>query len=230
MALILHAHPLSSFCQKVLIALYEAGTPFEFRLFNPGDPASRAAHLALWPPGQMPVLQDEAHHRIVPETTIIIEYLDRHHPGAKRMLPVDPDACLETRLWDRFSDFHVMLPLQRAVAARIAGDAAQETKVMAEVVAKLDVSYGVLEQRLADRAWLSGGNEFGMADCAAEPALFYASAIVPFEQRFPALSAYFDRLLGRASVQRVLKEAGPWMKYFPLLDTLPPRYREATGA
>ena len=229
MPLILHAHPLSSFCHKVLIALYEAGTPFEFRLYNPGDAASRAAHLALWPPGQMPVLQDESRNQIVPETTIIIEYLDRHHPGARRMLPADPDACLETRLWDRFSDFHVMLPLQRAVAARIAGDAAQEAKVMAEVVAKLEVSYGVLEQRLAGREWLGGGDGFGLADCAAEPALFYASAILPFETKFPALSAYFDRLLQRASVQRVLKEAGPWIQYFPLLATLPPRYRAMTG-
>lgn len=229
MALILHAHPLSSFCQKVLIALYEAGTPFEFRLFNPGDPASRAAHLALWPPGQMPVLQDEARNQVVPETTIIIEYLDRHHPGERATLPADPDARFEARLWDRFSDFHVMLPLQRAVAARIAGDVAQEAKVFAEVEAKLAVSYGVLDRHLAERRWLAGA-EFGLADCAAEPALFYASAIVPFEGGYPALSAYYDRLLERPSVARVRREAGPWMKYFPLLDTLPARYREATGA
>lgn len=229
MPLILHAHPLSSFCQKVLIALYEAGTPFEFQLFNPADAASRAAHLALWPPGQMPVLQDEAHGLVLPETSIIIEYLDRHHPGARAMLPADPEACLETRLWDRFSDFHVMLPLQRVVAARIAGDAAQEAKVTADMAAKLRVSYGVLEQRLTGREWLGGGDQFGMADCAAMPALFYASAIVPFERDFPALSAYFDRLLQRPSVQRVLTEAGPWIRYFPLLETLPPRYRAATG-
>lgn len=228
MSLILHAHPLSSFCHKVLIALYEAGTPFEFRLFNPGDPASRASHLAMWPPGQMPVLQDDARGQVVPETSIIIEYLDRHHPGERAMLPADPDTRLDARLWDRFSDFHVMLPMQRAVASRIAGDAAQEAKVFAEVVAKLEVSYGVLERRLADRRWLAGA-EFSMADCAAEPALFYASAILPFEEDFPAVSAYFDRLLERASVQRVLKEAGPWIQYFPLLADLPPRYRAATG-
>ncbi|MFT3808093.1 glutathione S-transferase family protein [Arenimonas sp.] len=228
MSLVLHAHPLSSFCHKVLIALYEAGTPFEFRLFNPGDPESRASHLAMWPPGQMPVLQDTARGKTVPETTIIIEYLDRFYPGERAMLPSDPDARLDARLWDRFSDFHVMLPLQRAVASRIAGDAVQEAKVFAEVQAKLAVSYGVLDRHLADRRWLAG-SDFSLADCAAEPALFYAAAIVPFERDYPALGAYFDRLLERPSVQRVLKEAGPWIRYFPLLATLPPRYRAATG-
>ena len=38
MSLKLYFHPLSSFCQKVLIALYENDTPFERRVVNLGDP------------------------------------------------------------------------------------------------------------------------------------------------------------------------------------------------
>ena len=37
MSLKLYFHPLSSFCQKVLIALYENGTPFEPHILNLGD-------------------------------------------------------------------------------------------------------------------------------------------------------------------------------------------------
>ena len=35
MSLTLYAHPLSSYCQKVLVALYENGTAFDFASFPP---------------------------------------------------------------------------------------------------------------------------------------------------------------------------------------------------
>ena len=57
MSLTLHFHPLSSFCHKVLIALYENDIPFEPRIVNLGDPTDAAAFKALWPCGQFPVLQ-----------------------------------------------------------------------------------------------------------------------------------------------------------------------------
>jgi glutathione S-transferase len=119
MSLVLHAHPLSSFCQKVLVALYELKVPFEFRHLDLADADQRAAHLQRWPKGKMPVLEDPTTGMALPETSIIIEWLDRHGGGG-RLLPGDPDACLEVRLWDRISDLYVMLPMQRAVAARIA--------------------------------------------------------------------------------------------------------------
>ena len=73
MSLVLHYHPLSSFCWKVLIPLYENGTAFEPKLLqNLQDPAEAAAFRALWPVGKMPILVDEAHDRVIPET------LDHH--------------------------------------------------------------------------------------------------------------------------------------------------------
>ena len=42
-SLTLYYHPLSSFCWKVLIALYEADVAFEPRQVNLGDPADRSA-------------------------------------------------------------------------------------------------------------------------------------------------------------------------------------------
>ena len=44
MALALYGHPFSSYTQKVLIALYENGTPFEFRCIGPDTPQ----HSAEW--------------------------------------------------------------------------------------------------------------------------------------------------------------------------------------
>ncbi len=86
MPLILHYHPLSSHCWKLLIALAENGTPFEPRIVNLGDPTDRAAFAALWPTAKIPLLVDG--DQVVPETSIQMEYLDHHHPGATRLLPV----------------------------------------------------------------------------------------------------------------------------------------------
>jgi glutathione S-transferase len=226
MSLVLHYHPLSSFCHKVLIAIYETGAPVRLRHLDLQDAGERAAHRARWPLGKMPVLEDEASGRVLPETSIIIEHLQQRHPGPRPLLPADPEAQLDVRLWDRLSDHYVMFPLQAAVAAVIAGDAAQAAKAEANSVAQLEVAYGVLDQRLRDRTWLAG-EDFSLADCAAAPALFYAGAVRPFAQDFPALGAYFARLLERPSVQRVLREAQPWIKYFPLLDRLPAAHRAA---
>ena len=226
MSLVLHYHPLSSYCQKALIAIHETGAPVSLRHLNLGDATERDAHRARWPLGKMPVLEDEAGGRMLPETSIIIEWLQLRHPGPQRLLPADAEACLEVRLWDRISDQYVMLPLQQAVGAELSGDAERAASALATATSQLEVAYGVLERQLQGRTWLAG-EEFSLADCAAMPALFYAAAIRPFAADFPALGHYFERLLARASVQRVLAEARPWLKYFPLLDRLPVLHREA---
>ena len=73
MPLTLYAHPFSSYCQKVLIALYENATPFSFRMLSPDDPEAGADFAACWPLKRMPLLVDGK--RAVAEATVIIEYL-----------------------------------------------------------------------------------------------------------------------------------------------------------
>lgn len=104
MALTLYYHPLASFCWKALIALYEAGAPFEPRLVDLADPDSSAEMLSHWPVGKFPVLWDPARGEATPETSIIVEYLDAHYPGAAPLIPRDADAAIQARLWDRFFD------------------------------------------------------------------------------------------------------------------------------
>lgn len=226
MSLVLHYHPLSSYCQKALIALYETGAPVSLRHLDLGDAGEREAHRARWPLGKMPLLEDEASGQVLPETSIIIEHLQQRHPGPRPLLPHDPVACLDVRLWDRICDLYVMLPLQQAVAAKLSGDAARAAEAAAVAVSQLETAYGVLEARLAGRSWL-GADDFSLADCAATPALFYSAAVHPFAQDYPVLGGYFARLLELPSVRRVLAEARPWIGYFPLLDRLPALHREA---
>jgi glutathione S-transferase len=220
----LHLHPLSSYCQKVLIAFYENGAAFEPRLVNLGDPADRKRYLDLWPLGKMPVLRDEARDVTLPESSLIIEYLDRHYPGAQPLIPADPEAALEARLWDRLCDLYIMTPMQKIVGDRIRPAGAQDPHGVADAQATLKTAYGIFEQSLTDRIW-AGGDRFGIADCAAAPSLFFADTLVPFSATHRNLSAYFERLVSRPSFARVLGEAKPWLQYYPFQDRIPARFR-----
>lgn len=223
MTLVLHSHPLSSYCWKVLIALYESGVPFTAEMVNLGDPAARAAYAALWPTCKIPLLQDGA--RVVPETSVQIEYLNRHHPGARPLLPKDEAALLEARLWDRVSDFYVMTPMQRIVDDRMRPEAERDPRAVREAQGLLTTAYGMIEHNMAGKTWAAGDN-FTIADCAAAPALFYAGIVFPFPENHKNLAAYFERLLQRASVKRVIAEARPFFQYFPFKDRLPRRFLE----
>lgn len=221
MALTLHHHPLSSYCWKVQIALYELGTPFEAQVVNLGDPTARAAYTALWPTAKIPLLVDG--DRVVPETSLQIEYLDRRHPGAARLLPDDFDAQLNVRLWDRLFDCYVMDPMQRYIGQLLRPEAQRDPLAMQAAVDALGRAYDLIEGRMGDHAW-AAGDSFSMADCAAAPALFYAAIVRPFSPRHPRLSAYFERLLARPSVWRCIVEARPVFQYYPLRHALPARF------
>lgn len=213
MSLTLHFHPLSSFCWKVLIALYENDTPFTPNIVNLGDERERAALLKLWPIGKFPVLRDDTCDQTIPESTIIIEYLGRYHPGRMRFIPADADLALQTRLRDRFYDLYVHEPMQRIVGDRLRPQGKKDPHGVEEAKARLQTSYGVIDQEMAKRVWATG-DTFGLADCAAAPALFYANEVLPFEEH-TNLAAYFSRLKGRPSCARVLKEAEPYFAMFP---------------
>ena len=105
MSLKLYFHPLSSFCWKALIALYENDTAFEPRIVDLMDPADNAAFKQIWPIGKFPVLRDEARDRTIPESSIIIEYLALHYPGATQLIPARCGPCVaRCDLHDRFYD------------------------------------------------------------------------------------------------------------------------------
>jgi glutathione S-transferase len=214
MSLTLHYHPLSSYCMKVLVALYENGTPFTPHFLDLADPAARAAHLALWPVGKMPVLRDDARDRTVPETTIIIEYLAAHYPGPTALLPEDADRAREARLHDRFFDNYVMTPMQKIVGDRLRPAGRRDPHGVEEARAQLRRAYEIVDAHMATRTWALG-DAFSLADCAAAPALFYANLVEPFEATHPHAAAYLGRLVARPSFARALREREPYRHLFP---------------
>jgi glutathione S-transferase len=210
MSLTLYAHPFAAFCQKVLIALYENGTPFEYHLVDLGDPAARDAFLKLSPFGKMPVLRDGA--RVMSESSIVIEYLSLHHPGPVPMLPAD--QALEVRAKDRFYDHYVAYPMQQITADRRRPEGRDDPLGVEMARGTLRTAYGVIEAEMADRTW-AVGEAFTMADCAAAPALFYADWVEPIGDARPNTKAYLDRLCARPSFARAIEEARPYRQLFP---------------
>jgi glutathione S-transferase len=214
MSLTLHFHPLASFCWKALIALYENDIPFTPDQIDLRNPAERAALRALWPIGKFPVLSDSARNQILPESSIIIEYLDQHYPGPTRFVPADPELALQTRLRDRFYDLYVQVPMQKIMSDRLRPEGNKDPYGVEEARTQLRTSYAMIERQMRGDGWAMG-DDFSLADCAALPPLFFGSVAEPFGDDNKAVAAYFERLKARPSVARVMREAQPYFDMVP---------------
>jgi glutathione S-transferase len=209
----LYAHPFASYCQKVLIALYENDTVFEYRALTPEHPEAFSELEALWPFKLFPVLVDG--ERTVIEATIIIEYLQLHRPGPVRLVPEDSRAAIEARFMDRVFDNYVATPQAKFVYDRLRPAESRDPFGVAEAGVRLETAYRWLDDVMAGREW-AAGDAFSLADCAAAPALFYADWTHPIPEVFTNLHAYRRRLLARPSFARAVEEARPYRPLFPL--------------
>ncbi len=117
-------------------------------------------------------------------------------------------------MWDRFHDFYVHEPMQKIVGDSLRPEGGKDATGVAQAREQLRRSCDILEARMSGREWMVG-DAFGLADCAAAPALFYANTVEPFADTHPLLVAYLARLMRRPSFARVLEEAEPWFAMFP---------------
>ncbi|WP_368159480.1 glutathione S-transferase family protein [Aeromonas sp. R5-3] len=206
----LYAHPFSSYSQKVLIALYENATPFDYR--NLEELAANTELAALWPLKRFPVLLDDG--RCILESSTIVAHLQAHHLGPICLIPPG-DAGLEVHMLDRVFDNYVMTPMQKVVLDMLRPAADRDRYGVVEARELLDQIYLWLDQRLEGRHWIAGA-DFTLADCAAAPSLFYADWAHEIPAGYGRLRAYRARLLSHPSIVRVVEEARPFRHYFPL--------------
>lgn len=213
MTLQLYAHPFSSYSQKVLIALYENATPFEFAMLDQDHPEAFGVLLERWPVGKFPVLVDNG--RTVIESSIIIEHLQLHHSGPMRLIPEEPKAALKVRKLDRIFDNHVMTPMQQIVGDALRPTERRDPAEVEAAMSALDKVYSWLDAWMDGWEW-AAARQFSLADCAAAPALFYADWVREIPEHLLNLRAYRARLLARTSVARAIDEARPYRALFPL--------------
>lgn len=213
MSLELFLHPLSSYCHKVLIAFYENGTPFEVKRID--DPAVASEYAALSPLKRFPILRDVGRGRVVPESTIIIEYLESHFPGKVKLIPGDPELAWQVRLRDRFFDNYLHTPMQMFAGDRLRPEGKKDPYGLSEARALFVKALDLVDGEMAQRTW-AAGDTFTMADCSAAPPLYYGNRFFgPFRDTHPNAMAYLDRLMARPSYARALEEAKPFMHLLP---------------
>ncbi len=212
MTLRLYMHPLSSYSHKVLIALYENGTPFETKRVD--DPAVLAELKASWPVARFPVLVDDARDKLIPESSIIIEYLARHYPGMATLVPDDPDLAREVRMRDRFFDNYLHAHMQKFFSDRNRPADKRDAHGVGEAKSMFFTALGMVDRDVQGKTWVMG-ETFSMADCAAGPPLFYGNMAWPFEDTHANAFAYLQRLMKRPSYARALEEAKPFFDLLP---------------
>lgn len=213
MSLTLWYHPYAAYGQKTVIALYELGVAFEARVVDGADPAGMAAFRRVSPFAKMPTVVEAETGRVLYESTIVIEWLDRRS-GAGRLVPADPEAALEARLVDRVLDFYVGEAMGRIVMNILRPEDARDPLGDAQDRARIEQAWDWLEARLSDgRAW-GAGETFTLADCGGAPILTYARRLVPFGDR-SRLRAWHGRLMERPSFQRALADAAPYGDLMP---------------
>jgi glutathione S-transferase len=211
-SLTLYAHPFSSYCWKVQIALDADATPHQYRNVDHADPSAMEELKALWPFAKFPVLVDD--ERMIVETTCIIEHLQAHHPGSNVWIP-EGEVGRRARFLDRFFDLHVQTNFFPAVANAFRPADAQDPHGEKAGRANLQIAYDWLETNLPDSEW-AVGDRFTLADCSAAPALFYADWVDEIGEQRPRLKAYRARLLAHPAVAKSVDGGRPYRHYFPL--------------
>ena len=202
--MLLYEHPLSSYAQKVKIALREKGLAFDVETPQAlGSGGSAGAFAAASLRREVPALID-GEARIF-DSTIILEYLEDKHPSPA-LLPRDPVARAEARMIEDVCD-----TLYEAVNwglgeigwfKRAEGRLADDMKAKAASQTRQLLDW--LEGKLGDKTWFGG--DFGWADLSVAPYLNRSVhyGIGPAEGS--ALKAWHKRACERPSVAATFKE------------------------
>jgi glutathione S-transferase len=202
----LYYNPLSTYCQKVMIAFNEKGIAYEPHVVDLMSAEGRASYEEINPFGKVPFFKPSEDWQ-VPESTSIIEYLEDKFPNTPRLIPAGGgDAARQVRFMDRMADLYLNEPIVELQFQKI-GFRAQDNDRAARARKFVSISYGYYDKRLAKQPWLCG-ESFTMADCAAIPALYYAQAVMPFDAH-SNIVAYWERARKRPSYAKVKAEFEP---------------------
>jgi len=178
----LYDAPRCPYCARVRIVLAEKGVEFEAVEVDLDD---RPAWIyEKNPKGRVPVVEEDGW--TLPESAVIMEYLEERYPEPA-LLAADPaDRALARLLIFRADDFTD--PYYALRRRENGADAA-----FARALATLDLE-------LESRPWL-GGADYGLADIAYLPWLLRARTRMGLDLApYSAVSEWLDRLLARPAV------------------------------
>ncbi|MGZ3423926.1 MAG: glutathione S-transferase family protein [Polyangiales bacterium] len=202
----LHYHPLSTYSQKTVLGFHEKQASFTPQIVQLSDPASKAAYLAINPLGKLPTLVlDDGY--VIPESSIILEWLDTHVEGGTKLIPDDKDLARKTRFHDRLADLYVNNPTATIFFDSLKPEAQRNPAAVKSAHETLDTMFGLLDKTFAKNTWVLG-EVFTMADLALAPSLAYLKMVKPYAAH-KNLVAYAGRVHERPSYLKVAAEAAP---------------------
>ncbi|MEZ0369139.1 MAG: glutathione S-transferase family protein [Candidatus Sericytochromatia bacterium] len=211
----LYYHPLSSYSRKVMIAMAEKQLSFEPEIVNLFDPEAKAAYKRdVNPFGKVPVLKLENPDWMIPESSIIIEYLDGHYDSGTRLIPEDKDLARQARFSDRISDQYLLDPTVYVMLQTLFVPEDQRNQAEIEVKsAKVRETLGLLNEHIGNKTFLLNA-QFSMADISASVACQIVRDVLQFPLNdWPNVEAWLNRCLSRDSWQKVQQAAAPyWAK------------------
>jgi glutathione S-transferase len=205
----LYYNPISTYSQKTLLAFYEKGLEFEPHIVSLMDPEAGKAYREVYPLGKIPclVLEDDY---IIPESSIIIEYIDSL--AEPRLIDGDAEQTRKIRFKDRMFDLYLNDSIVTLLFQSMKPEEQKDQERIDTAKFRVDTMYSFMDHEFGQQPYANGDN-FSMADCAAAPGLFYAEMLAPFAE-YKNISAYWERLKERASVQKTHADAKPIIEEF----------------
>ncbi|AUM12487.1 glutathione S-transferase family protein [Ketobacter alkanivorans] len=200
---------LSTYSQKVLIALYEKDVSFTPHLVDLSDPAAKEEYTKLYPFGKLPLLvRDDS--RMIPESSIIVEFIDTHFEQEPILIPRDPELGRRARFMDRMCDLYLNDPVVSLIFESWKPENEQNRELISKSSERIGTMYRFMDDQLGSSQYL-GGDTFSIADCSAIPVLFYANSFAPFGG-FDNIFRYWEEVSMRPSFVRLKQEAEPYIQ------------------
>ena len=200
---------LSTYSQKVLLALYEKDIAFTPHFVDLTSEEDRAEYRKLYPFGKVPLLiRDDG--RLIPESSIIVEYLETAFPQSPQLIPEDPEEARKVRFMDRMCDLYLNDSVVSLIFESWKPDEQRDSAMMEKASEKIGIMYRFMDDQLSQSEYLAGA-EFSMADCAALPVLLYAKSFASFAD-FDNITRYWETVSQRPAYLKLKTEAEPYVK------------------
>jgi len=196
----LYEHPLSPFAQKVKIAMYEKGVPFEAAIPNILGGGAEEDFSAASPRLEVPSLVDG--DTTVFDSTIILEYLEDKWPQPP-LLPATPPERARVRMLEELEDTYHEAINWAIAEIRVFGRArgALAEQLLARAGEQIAGMYKRLERELGSRPFFTG-ERFGWGDLSVYPYVAGSAGNGFPPPNGSRLAAWLARVSERDSVQK----------------------------
>jgi RNA polymerase-associated protein len=202
--LFLHDHPLSSYAQKIRIALREKKLPFTAQTPTGIGSGSDTSLSKVNPRNEVPALVDD--ELKIFDSTVILAYLEEAYPEIK-LLPDSPAARAKARMIEEVCDTHyeaINWAFGEIIWMKRAGGELA-SHLTSQIRAQAGWIQAWLSEQLGEQEYFNG-NTFGYADICVAPIYNRAAVNGYGEPEGSKLWKWLERVKSRETVKDTFAE------------------------